>query len=96
MSWSTDFSKMPASGRVIVQGRGQRCAYVYGADVIRNNVEGFVAWHHAPEEYAPPKPEQITNESACWNLYRSEIIAIIEERTREIVAWEQKNGGRDE
>lgn len=34
------------------------------------------------------KPEQITKENGCWNLYREEIVAIIEERTREIVKWE--------
>ena len=94
MSWSTDFSKLPKTGRVIVQGRGQKCAYIYGVDVIRNNVEGFVAWHLAPEEYAPAKPEQISPIDPLIPYTRAgELIRQVEERTREIVAWESKHGG---
>ena len=90
MSWSTDFDKLPKTGRVIVQGRGQKCAYIYGVDVIRDNAEGFVAWHPAPEEYAPPKPKQI---DFLDFGSAADLIEAVEKRTRQIVAWEAKHGG---
>lgn len=90
MSWSTDFDKLPKEGRVIVQGVGKRSPNIIDvADAIRITPKCWVAWHPEPEPYAPPKPEQITKENGCWNLRREEIIAIIEQRTREIVAWDQ-------
>lgn len=96
MSWSTDFSKLPKEGSVLVQRRGGGI-YHYSVGLIKGHglehAEGLCAWHPEPEPFAPPKPEQIAKDSACWNLWRKEIIESIEQRTREIVAWEARYGG---
>lgn len=97
MSWSTDFSKLLTLKRdtkFIVQRKDgdNFISCVHGAEgevkFLKLKECGGVAWHPMPEPYRPPKPEQITTESALWNLYRKEIVAAIEKRTREIVEWE--------
>ena len=96
MSWSTDFSKLPKEGRVIVQPPEpltDACLVTEDVKLLREHDGiGYVAWHPEPEPYKPPKPEQITADSALWNLYRKEIVAAVEKRTREIVEWEQTYG----
>ena len=68
MSWSTDFSKLPKTGRVIVQSPNpltDACLVTEDVKLLRKH-DGFyyVAWHPAPEGYAPPKPEQISSDEA--------------------------------
>ena len=67
MSWSTDFSKLPKEGRVIVQCRSGGI-YHFRVSIIEEGalVRGheLAAWHPEPEPYKPPKPEQISLEEA--------------------------------
>jgi hypothetical protein len=103
MIWSTDFSKLPKEGRVIVQGKGGSQS-VQSVELLQEGVGlRYVAWHPWPEPYAPPKPKQITNWRERVALYDSsvnpyfedsikELVDRVEQRTREIVAWEAKHG----
>lgn len=104
MSWSTDFDKMPKTGRVIVQCKPARQredfkdpSYIYDVDTIKNTLEYCLAWHPAPAPYAPPRPRQMTpydvHGSTSLDAIQLDIDAV-EKRTREIVAWEAKHGGK--
>ena len=113
MSWSTDFSKLPKDGRVIVQPPeplSDACLVTEDVKLLREHDGiGYVAWHPEPEPYKPAKPEQISPEEAYkyrmaqiveeaspamrisgWKTPMQKLIKEVEERTREIVAWEQK------
>ena len=99
MSWSTDFSKLPETGRrVIVQYLSTDVLVFFNLQELKrlkpweHDAADYLAWHPEPEPYKPAKPEQITADSALWNLYRKEIVAAVEKRTREIVEWEQTYG----
>ena len=114
--WSTDFSKLPETGRrVIVQYLSADVLVFFNLQELKrlkpweHDGIGYVAWHPEPEPYKPAKPEQISPEEAYkyrmaqiveeaspamrisgWKTPMQKLIKEVEERTREIVAWEQK------
>jgi hypothetical protein len=88
MSWSTDFDKLPKEGRVIVQGEGKRCPNLIDVDALRDTTKYWVAWHPAPEPFVPPPPKPKQIEGLDFGS-AAKLIEAVEQRTREIVAWEQ-------
>lgn len=86
--WNTDFEKIPEGERVIVQYNDGH-QYLMRPPIV--DVGSFVAWHPMPEPYIPPKPEQVSPDDPLFPYTEpEELIRQIEQRTREIVAWEQK------
>ena len=92
--WSTDFSNLPEEGRVIVtQVNAGWSVGMASVELIRLHPDKFKAWQPIPEPYAPPKPEQISADDPLFPYTEPrELIRQIEQRTREIVAWEQEHG----
>ena len=92
--WSTDFSNLPEEGRVIVtQVKAGWSVGMASVELIRLHPDKFKAWQPIPEPYAPPKPEQISHDDPLIPYTEpKELIRQVEQRTREIVAWEQEYG----
>ncbi len=101
--WNTNFDELPEKAtEVIVQYKGgtkynNRFIVRASRDVaesVRGKAGGSneaIAWHPMPKPYIPPKPEQISSDdSLVPYVGAEELIRQVEERTREIVAWEQK------
>ena len=92
--WNTNFDELPDDEWVFIQYKNGRNQYLkVKASFDSNNA---IAWHPSPEPYRPPKPQQLTPEE-LWGLTSRLAcdldIKAVEERTREIVAWELKHGG---
>ena len=86
--WNTNIDEAPRDKLVLLTlAHGDR---VMG---YAPSWEHAVAWMPLPEPYKPPKPEQVTTkEVEGWPLSPTEVIEMVEKRTREIVAWEQEHG----
>jgi len=94
--WNTDFSELPKEKHVLFQYSSGRWHLYWTGDgrpPLTTSAEVVpVAWHPQPDEYSPPKPEQLTKKDTR-HFFHSEIIEMVEKRTREIVEWERKYEG---
>jgi len=101
--WNTNFNDLPEKAtEVIVQYKGGTkyitrfivCASRDDAESLKGKAGGSneaIAWHPMPKPYIPPKPEQVSPDDPLFPYTEpEELIRQIEQRTREIVAWEQR------
>ena len=98
--WNTDMEAAPLCRPLLVQYMDRSFDVVQGG---ARDYSQIIAWAEI-EPYVPEKPEQVKDwkeaelcvfESAITPAFTDsvvEMIKMVEQRTREIVAWEQKHG----
>ena len=89
--WNTNLDEAPEAMLLLSKANGcVDVGYVSGRQFK------VVAWMPLPEPYKPAKPKQYDAEDFAVGARYPEsggaLIRMVEQRTREIVAWEQEHG----